>query len=198
MQPLVFKEVSKGCCLISASTTSMARKTFVPMPNLSYFYRGGDVSQRSAQFLFFYVCYVFQLQSILCHVHGLFPPIWNAKKSISIKDKFVSNPKFDDLLVQPYMIAGWIGVLLLTFILAVTAPVVGSMGWILLSVGTMIFLMLAGTSSISELNLNPPLTHTSVLTDVPADGYCVELGQLESTIERGQVIVSDSRVSISS
>lgn len=45
------------------------------------------------------------------------------------------------------MIAGWVGVLLLTFLLAVTAPAIGSTGWILLSVGTMFFLMLAGTSS---------------------------------------------------
>lgn len=66
----------------------------------------------------------------------------------------------------PYIIAGWIGVLITTFVLALSASKIGSSGWILLSVATNVFLMLA---------------------DVPADGYSVELGQMEAPEKRGQV-----------
>ena len=66
----------------------------------------------------------------------------------------------------PYLIVGWLGVLLFTLILAITAPHIGSSEWIIFSIATQFFLMIA---------------------DVPADGFCVELGKLESSENRGQV-----------
>lgn len=76
----------------------------------------------------------------------------------------------------PYLIAGWIGVIVTTFVLAVSASKIGSSGWILLSVATNAFLMLA---------------------DVPADGYSVELGQMESPEKRGQILATGQRIRFS-
>ena len=74
---------------------------------------------------------------------------------------------------KPYLIVGWIGVLVFTLALAVFAPSMGSSTWILLSICTMVFLMLA---------------------DVPADGYSVELGKLEKPEHRGQILATGQRI----
>lgn len=74
---------------------------------------------------------------------------------------------------KPYLIAGWIGVIIFTLALAVFAPSMGSSTWILLSICTMVFLMLA---------------------DVPADGYSVELGKLEKPEHRGQILATGQRI----
>jgi hypothetical protein len=74
---------------------------------------------------------------------------------------------------KPYILAGWAGVLIITLILAITAHIIGSVGWVLLSVGQMFFLILA---------------------DVPADGYSVQLGQLESVNDRGQILATGQRI----
>ena len=74
---------------------------------------------------------------------------------------------------KAYMIAGWTGVLVLTFLLAVSASALDARSWIGINLVLQAFLMLA---------------------DVPADGYCVEIGQLEKPDERGQVLATGQRV----
>lgn len=72
-----------------------------------------------------------------------------------------------------YMLVGWTGVLLFTFILAVASNSITARAWIGFNLVTQAFLMLA---------------------DVPADGYSVELGQLEKPEERGQVLATGQRI----
>jgi len=72
-----------------------------------------------------------------------------------------------------YMIAGWTGVLVMLFILTVGAANIDVHSWIGINLVLQAFLMLA---------------------DVPADGYCVEIGQLEKPEERGQVLATGQRL----
>jgi hypothetical protein len=72
-----------------------------------------------------------------------------------------------------YMILGWLGVLLSTFILSVASDVINARTWIGINLVIQAFLMLA---------------------DVPADGYSVEIGQLEMPEERGQVLATGQRI----
>ena len=74
---------------------------------------------------------------------------------------------------KPYMIIGWIGVLLLTLLLAFISDVIDTRTWIGISILIQGFLMLA---------------------DVPADGYSVEMGQLENENERGQILATGQRI----
>lgn len=71
------------------------------------------------------------------------------------------------------MIAGWTGVLFFTLLLAIIGDTCSVQTWLGLSVVTQAFLMLA---------------------DVPADGYSVELGQLESLEERGMILSTGQRI----
>ena len=70
-----------------------------------------------------------------------------------------------------YMIVGWTGVLVMTFVLAVFKLEAST--WIGVNLVSQVFLMVA---------------------DVPADGYCVEIGQLERPEERGQVLATGQRL----
>jgi MFS family permease len=72
-----------------------------------------------------------------------------------------------------YMILGWMGVLLFTFFLAVASNEIDARAWIGINLVIQAFLMLA---------------------DVPADGYSVEIGQLERPEERGQVLATGQRI----
>ena len=72
-----------------------------------------------------------------------------------------------------YMIAGWMGVLAMLFILTVGAAELDVHSWIGVNLVLQAFLMLA---------------------DVPADGYCVEIGQIEKPEERGQVLATGQRL----
>ena len=74
---------------------------------------------------------------------------------------------------KPYMIAGWAMVLLITLIQAFASNSMNARVWLILSILTQIFLMLA---------------------DVPADGYSVEMGQLEKEDERGQILATGQRI----
>ena len=74
---------------------------------------------------------------------------------------------------KPYMIAGWAGVLICMLVLAIFANKFEAQSWIAISLVTQAFLMLA---------------------DVPADGYSVELGQLEKEDERGQILATGQRI----
>jgi hypothetical protein len=66
---------------------------------------------------------------------------------------------------KPYMIVGWALVLVMLFVLALVADQVTDSTWVILLMACHCFLM---------------------ISDVPADGYCVELGQMESPEERGK------------
>lgn len=72
-----------------------------------------------------------------------------------------------------YMILGWIMVCILTALLAVTAATLSVGAWLGISMAVQFFLMLA---------------------DVPADGYSVEIGQLEKQNERGMVLANGQRI----
>lgn len=65
---------------------------------------------------------------------------------------------------KPYMVIGWALVLVMLFVLALVADQVTDSTWVTLLMACHCFLM---------------------ISDVPADGYCVELGQMESLEERG-------------
>lgn len=74
---------------------------------------------------------------------------------------------------KPYMIAGWIGVLILLLVLTISADKINLSSWLVLLMFVQIFVM---------------------LSDVPGDGYSVELGQLESADQRGQILATGQRV----
>ena len=65
---------------------------------------------------------------------------------------------------KPYMIVGWALVLIMLLILALVADQLTDSAWVSMMMACHCFLM---------------------ISDVPADGYCVELGQMESPEERG-------------
>jgi hypothetical protein len=74
---------------------------------------------------------------------------------------------------KPYMIVGWLGVLMVTLITGLFASEISVNQWIILGLMGQMFLMVA---------------------DVSADGYCVELGQLEAEDQRGQILVTGQRI----
>lgn len=74
---------------------------------------------------------------------------------------------------RPWMIAGWIGVLILLLVLAITADSLDVSSWISILMLIQCFAM---------------------LSDVPADGYCVELGQLEPPHRRGVILATAQTV----
>jgi hypothetical protein len=74
---------------------------------------------------------------------------------------------------QSWMLLGWIGVLVILFLLAVYAHGLSTEGWLASLMVLQAFMM---------------------LSDVPADGYSVELGQLEPPEQRGQILATGQRL----
>jgi hypothetical protein len=74
---------------------------------------------------------------------------------------------------KPWMLAGWTGVLIILFVLAFAADKMATSVWLISLMFLQIFLM---------------------LSDVPADGYSVELGQLEPPHQRGQILATGQRI----
>lgn len=74
---------------------------------------------------------------------------------------------------KPWMIAGWSMVLVILLVLAITADRLTASSWLISLLFVQLFLM---------------------LSDVPADGYSVELGQLESKEQRGQILATGQRI----
>ena len=72
-----------------------------------------------------------------------------------------------------YMIIGWIMVVLLLALLAIFAEGLNVSAWLGISMAVQFFMMMA---------------------DVPADGYSVEIGQLEKQNERGMVLANGQRI----
>jgi arginine/serine-rich splicing factor 1/9 len=77
---------------------------------------------------------------------------------------------------KPWMIMGWSIVLMILFILAFAAESMNVSLWLTSLMFMQCFLM---------------------LSDVPADGYCVELGQLEPKEQRGQILATGQRIRFS-
>lgn len=77
---------------------------------------------------------------------------------------------------RPWMIAGWVGVLIILLTLAITADTLSSSSWLGLLLVMQCFVM---------------------LSDVPADGYSVELGQLEPPDRRGVILATGQMVRFS-
>ena len=76
----------------------------------------------------------------------------------------------------PYMIAGWAGALIILFVTACAAESLDASSWVGLMMVLQAFVM---------------------LSDVPADGYCVELGQREDKESRGQILATAQRIRFS-
>jgi hypothetical protein len=74
---------------------------------------------------------------------------------------------------KPWMLGGWLLVLLVLFILIFIADQLSASGWLVTLMFVQCFLM---------------------LSDVPADGYSVELGQLEPPEQRGQILATGQRI----
>ncbi len=74
---------------------------------------------------------------------------------------------------KPWMLGGWLMVLVLLLVLAIAADKMDQSTWLTTLLLTQCFLM---------------------LSDVPADGYSVELGQLESEEQRGQILATGQRI----
>lgn len=74
---------------------------------------------------------------------------------------------------KPWMLFGWGGVLLLLLFLAFYADKLDASSWLATLLSVQVFLM---------------------FSDVPADGYSVELGQLEPKEQRGQILATGQRV----
>jgi hypothetical protein len=70
---------------------------------------------------------------------------------------------------KPYMIAGWALVLIMLLVLACIADQLSGSEWIIVMMVCHCFLM---------------------VSDVPADGYSVELGQMEPPEQRGQILAT--------
>lgn len=77
---------------------------------------------------------------------------------------------------KPWMIAGWTGVLTILFVLAFAADKMSTSLWLVSLMFVQVFVM---------------------LSDVPADGYSVELGQLEPPERRGQILATGQRIRFS-
>lgn len=74
---------------------------------------------------------------------------------------------------KPWMVVGWTLTLMILFLLAVSADQLDTSSW------------------LAALMI---MQFCVMLSDVPADGYSVELGQLESKEERGQILATGQRV----
>jgi hypothetical protein len=95
---------------------------------------------------------------------------------------------------KPYMIIGWIGVLTCLLMLAAFSTILNAMGWILISIASMFFLMIAGEFMRLAANTVRFVKIELCFADVPADGYCVEIGQVEMPHVRGQVLATGQRI----
>jgi len=74
---------------------------------------------------------------------------------------------------RPWMIAGWLIALLLLLFLAISASTLTASAWL-------------GTLTAIQF--------CSVLSDVPADGYSVQLGKLEPPEKRGNILATGQMI----
>ncbi len=77
---------------------------------------------------------------------------------------------------KPYMLCGWAGVLVLLLVLTFTSNTMSLTAWL-----------------VSQMAVNGFV----MLSDVPSDGYCVELGQMEPFEKRGQILATGQRIRFS-
>ncbi|CAM9659315.1 unnamed protein product [Ectocarpus fasciculatus] len=95
---------------------------------------------------------------------------WSFKIVVAI---FTDSYRPFGLRRRPYMLAGWSLVFLILLILACVADTLSANTWLAYLVVSQVFLMIA---------------------DVPADGYCVELGKMEPPETRGQILATGQRI----
>jgi len=74
------------------------------------------------------------------------------------------------------MLCGWVGVLAILLVLAILSNTMSLIGWLVSQMAVNCFVM---------------------LSDVPSDGYCVELGQMEPFEKRGQILATGQRIRFS-
>eukprot|EP01041_Mallomonas_annulata_P002110 gene2110-4125_t len=111
--------------------------------------------------------YAYKGQSNLCaNAKSMVTLAWSFKIFYAI---FTDSIRPWGMRRKPFMYAGWLCTLLLLLVLAVTANSIDASSWIGMNMVMQAFIMLA---------------------DVPADGYSVELGQLESPEKRGQILAT--------
>jgi MFS family permease len=91
---------------------------------------------------------------------------WNFKIFFAL---FTDSYKPFGLRRKPYLLTGWFFILVLLLLTGLLSSQLTATTWIVLMILVQFFLMLA---------------------DVPADGYCVELGHLEPHDQRGQILAT--------
>jgi hypothetical protein len=121
--------------------------------------------------LFSFCVYEFEGESNVCsNSRNLVFFAWNIKIFYAIlTDSF----RPFGLRRKPWMIAGWTMVLLILLILTIFASSMSTSLWLISLLVMQGFVM---------------------LSDVPADGYSVELGQMESSEQRGQILATGQRI----
>lgn len=118
-----------------------------------------------------FCAYVYEGPSNVCsNSRNIVTFAWNLKIFYAI---LVDSYRPFGMRRKPWMLAGWVGVLVLFLVLAFTAHDMSMYTWLIMLLFTQAFAM---------------------LSDVPADGYCVELGQLEGPDQRGQILATGQRV----
>jgi hypothetical protein len=118
-----------------------------------------------------FCAYVYDGPSNVCaNSRNIVTFAWNLKIFYAI---LVDSYRPFGMRRKPWMLAGWAMVLVLFLVLAFTAHNMSLYSWLIMLLFTQAFAM---------------------LSDVPADGYCVELGQLESPEHRGQILATGQRV----
>lgn len=127
----------------------------------------GGIQGILSNFCFFY----FNGDSNVCGVaYSIVYIPWSFKLFIAM---FSDSYRPFGLRRKPYMIVGWVGVLLITLIIGIFYTEISVNQYIILGLISQLFLMVA---------------------DVSADGYSVELGQLEAEDQRGQILVTGQRI----
>lgn len=115
--------------------------------------------------------YTFDGPSNVCsNARNIVTFAWNLKIFYAI---LVDSYRPFGLRRKPWMLFGWGMVLVLFLVLAITADTMSITTWLLMLLFTQAFAM---------------------FSDVPADGYSVELGKLESAEQRGQILATGQRV----
>ena len=115
--------------------------------------------------------YVYKGQSNVCaNAKNIIFFAWGFKLFFAI---FTDTIRPFGLRRKPWMLIGWGAVLVIFIALALFAESMDVSTWLLVQLISQVFMMIA---------------------DVPADGYCVELGQMESDEQRGQILATGQRV----
>lgn len=154
-------------------------KPLQDLPNMWSLHYIGLYSQYAAVGLLYgttgallpFCVYVFDGPSNVCaNAKNIVTFAWNLKIFFAI---LTDTYRPFGMRRKPWMIAGWAMVLVLLLVLATTADKMSITSWL-------VTLML--------------VQGFAILSDVPADGYSVEIASLEKEHEKGQVLATGQRV----